>query len=288
MLDITCVILNYNDADTVIKLIENIKDYDVIDHILVVDNHSTDNSYKILSQRYTDESKIIVKITDKNGGYGYGNNFGIKYAYYNLKSKYVIVANPDVFFTDKMVQELLNVITAKKAALVSGVQRIEENQIYDLAWKVPTALQWTFSESKLGSYFKKIYHYNSDDLKEPVLRVECVPGAMFLIDAAKFISVGGYDEDVFLFGEETMLGFKLKKANYDTYLLTNEFYEHEHSTTINKNIQSVIKQIKILHNSKMIFFTKYLKSPKYVLRLYSLFFSLRTTELKVKFRLKGK
>ena len=40
------VIINYNDYETTKKLLDNIKDYKVIDKIYVVDNHSTDNSYK--------------------------------------------------------------------------------------------------------------------------------------------------------------------------------------------------------------------------------------------------
>lgn len=40
------VILNYNDYQTTKDMIDNIKDYDSIDHIVIVDNKSTDNSYE--------------------------------------------------------------------------------------------------------------------------------------------------------------------------------------------------------------------------------------------------
>lgn len=41
---IDCVILNYNDADTTTDIINHIKEYSVFNHIIVVDNCSTDNS----------------------------------------------------------------------------------------------------------------------------------------------------------------------------------------------------------------------------------------------------
>ena len=45
-----CVILNYNDSENVIKLFNKIKDYKCLDEIIVVDNHSTDNSYERLKE----------------------------------------------------------------------------------------------------------------------------------------------------------------------------------------------------------------------------------------------
>jgi len=38
------IIINYNDFDSTKKLIDNIKNYSVIDKIIVVDNNSTDDS----------------------------------------------------------------------------------------------------------------------------------------------------------------------------------------------------------------------------------------------------
>ena len=37
------VILNYNDSDTTIEMINQIKDYSIIDNIIIVDNNSTDS-----------------------------------------------------------------------------------------------------------------------------------------------------------------------------------------------------------------------------------------------------
>ena len=67
------VVLNYNDYKTTIKLIQMIKNYDSIDLIVVVDNCSTDKSYKKINE-YTNNKVKLLK-SDKNGGYAYGNNF---------------------------------------------------------------------------------------------------------------------------------------------------------------------------------------------------------------------
>ena len=89
-----CVILNYNDSENVIKLFNKIKDYKCLDEIIIVDNHSTDNSYERLKE--IDNDKVRVVLTDHNGGYGYGNNEGMKIAFNTLNCDYSLIANPDV------------------------------------------------------------------------------------------------------------------------------------------------------------------------------------------------
>ncbi len=75
---INCVILNFNDGETVSRLVHMIHDYDYLEKIVLVDNHSTDDSWEQL-QVLKDEKVDLIR-TEKNGGYGYGNNTGIRYA----------------------------------------------------------------------------------------------------------------------------------------------------------------------------------------------------------------
>ena len=44
------MIINYNDAKTTEKLLNNVKDYKSISKIIVVDNHSSDDSYQVLKK----------------------------------------------------------------------------------------------------------------------------------------------------------------------------------------------------------------------------------------------
>ena len=44
------IIINYNDYPKTKRLLDNIKDYKVIDHIYIVDNNSNDNSYDKLNK----------------------------------------------------------------------------------------------------------------------------------------------------------------------------------------------------------------------------------------------
>ena len=94
-----CVIINFNDAETTAALVKRIQSYDCIRSVLVVDNCSTDDSLEKLNE-LEDRNKIVVLKTEYNGGYGYGNNFGVRYAYEVLGERNVLIVNPDVTFSE--------------------------------------------------------------------------------------------------------------------------------------------------------------------------------------------
>ena len=76
---VCCIILNYNDASTTMSLVDEIREYNCLDSIVVVDNCSTDGSWKQL-KALRDLDKVHVLRTEENGGYGSGNQAGIDYA----------------------------------------------------------------------------------------------------------------------------------------------------------------------------------------------------------------
>ena len=60
------IILNYNDCERVEKLVQLVKEYSSLKHILVVDNCSVDGSYHKLKKLTND--KIHVIRTEQNVG----------------------------------------------------------------------------------------------------------------------------------------------------------------------------------------------------------------------------
>lgn len=277
-----CLVLNYNDAPTTKHMVDSIKEYTVFSNILIVDNASTDNSYDCLKKYFKTNEKIIVVNSGRNGGYGYGNNFGIKYIKNELKADYAIVSNPDVSFSEDTVIDLIKLMKDKNAALTSATQIVNGKKIENPAWKIPTALQWAFAETRFFKKYVNGYHYPTSYFESKYSKVDCVRGAFFLLDVNKFLKVNGYDENMFLFGEETLLGFKLKQNNFDTYILNHEYYYHNHSVTINKNIPSIINQEKIMWQSKKIFSKKYLKTNQLKMFIFNFIFKLKIIKLKVK------
>lgn len=283
-----CVILNYNDSNTTINLVNKIKEYSSIDYIIIVDNFSLDDSYANLLE--LESAKIKLVKTEKNGGYGYGNNIGVQYAYERLKCKYVLIANPDVIFENVLVENMLKCMKQDlKIAVVAPTQLdINGNYIRDRAWKIPTITQYIFSAEMIIGKYTRHFHYPDEMFWQMGDKeVDCVPGSLLLVRARVFMEVNGFDQEMFLFCEETTLAKKLKDKKYRTILI-DDTYIHQHSISINRSIRKVSKQRQLLLNSRYVFMKKYLYANKWQLLLAKGWYALALLESVVIETIKGK
>ncbi|MFL2120881.1 glycosyltransferase family 2 protein [Marinilactibacillus psychrotolerans] len=285
-MNISCVILNYNDADKTISLIEEIIDYSTLDHIIIIDNLSTDDSFERL-KKYESE-KIIVISSDKNGGYGYGNNIGIRQAYDSYQSDYTIVANPDVHFSEKNVEAMAKQLTNKEYCIVSprALKPNGKNQRL-IAWRLQGLLDYTLSASMIYLKFfsNKYYDYSFFKSKEKA-EVDVVPGSLLMVNTEYMIKYGMYDEGIFLYGEEETLSLKFKKKNLKTILLLNETYIHEHSVSISKSFPRAIKQKKMNLDSRLHLIKNYYNTSSLQNTLINLFFKFAYLENIIIFKIK--
>jgi len=248
---IACVVLNYNDYETTINFCERCKKYDAVSKIIVVDNCSTNSSYENLL--ILNSLKIDVIQTDINGGYGYGNNFGIKYLMNNYPNdyKYVMVANPDTSFSEECIYKMLSSFDNDEIAIVAPLTLNTEGDP-----QLPIAMKnsgyaefFSFCSFILNRIFKPIEYPENHFRNKDWCYVDSVQGSLFMTRLDYFSSYAMFDENIFLFFEETTLGIRLKRNNLKTKLLLDTTYLHEHSISINKSINSEFKKRKIMLNS---------------------------------------
>ena len=278
---ITCVILNYNDAETTVSLVKRVKNYTVFNYIIVVDNCSTDNSVDLL--KHYEDSRIIVIRAKRNGGYGYGNNIGIKYSYDVLNASYIMIANPDVIFTEQTVVKMKEVLSEKAnhtivAPIALTPQGIPQEII---AWKLTSAKQEVLESSVLYNRLfglKRIYD-NEFLLNNNTCYVDVVQGSLFMLNAEIMVKHGMYDEDFFLYSEEQVIGYKLKEKGFKTILLVNESYIHNHSVSINKSYKSLLRKKKLFLRSKILYFRKYNNLSRIKIYLAKIFFAYVIVEI---------
>lgn len=284
---ICIVVLNYNDSDTTIKFVQQIINYSIIDKIIVVDNASTDNSYSKLLPLSC--AKVDILETQKNGGYGYGNNFGIKYAVQKYHATQIIVSNPDVEVSENTILHCKEVIEKRRCALVAPMMKNHDQTVnYQCVWKVPTRNQYRlFSTYFLGKITQSFY-YNENELKSTSVEklVGCVAGSFFMVNANKMLDYGMFDENIFLFCEETVLGLKLKKENQEVVVLLNDYFIHHHSVSINKSITSIVKQRKITWKSRLYVLENYYSSNRVDLLIDRIVSKLELMEFNIKHILK--
>ena len=267
-MNIVCIILNYNDSDNCIELARKIKSYRGLSNIVVVDNCSTDKS--LLDLKVYDEDLYYLIATDHNGGYGYGNNFGMRYAFEKLDADAVLICNPDVSFGENVVDHLSSAMEAQpNCGVISAVQYDRNgNEIDQSAWSIPHVWNYIFSVGKLSSHIAVNFYQNAEVLhRAPVTKVDCVAGSLLLVSRDSFEKTGGYDENVFLYCEETILGCKMKKAGFNTYICSDIHYLHLHGVSISKSVTSAVKRKKLLLKSHHYTLKNYLNANYFALLL---------------------
>ena len=261
---VAVIIVNYNDAEDTKKYVKTISEYKILDRIVVVDNLST-TAGTFDSLKKLENSKVKVISSDKNGGYDYGNNFGVKYLQsINEKYDYIIISNPDIEITENAIKHCLEVIEKDKTIGVIAPRMFdkENKPIRRSAWKMRTfALDVIHSTRLLEMVFYKILRngeYNSEDYKKEKLEVEAISGAFFIIRSNVLEEINLLDENVFLFYEEDILAKKLKEKGYKTISLNSEKFIHFESQTIGKTY-SYFKKKKELYKSKIYYHKTYNK-----------------------------
>ena len=61
-----------------------------------------------------------------------------------------------------------------------------------------------------------------------------------------------------MYYEEKVLGRKLRDMGLKTVLVTDTFYVHAHSVSIDKTVGKILAKQKILHKSKLYYYKEYL------------------------------
>lgn len=263
---VCCIILNYNDAATAMELVEEIKDYECLDSVVVVDNCSTDNSWELLGT-LEGMKKVHVLRTEENGGYGSGNQAGIDYAVDDLEAGYVVIANPDIHVTARCVKRVKEALDGTPGAVMASA-RVEGPQ------GEPLLSYWTLLPIWMdlldtGLITRRLFWpmlctppYRLEHGGDEGCRlVDALPGSFFMLKPG-LLTPGErkelFDRNIFLYCEEKVLGQKLGQMGLKTVLVTDEAYVHAHSATIDKSVKRIVDKQKLLHESKLYYYKKYL------------------------------
>lgn len=251
---ISCIVLNYNDAQTTIRLVESIRTYQIFHSIIVIDNCSTDDSVEQLKK--ISDSKTIILCSKKNGGYGYGNNVGIRYVVKHFSDDCFIIANPDVLFEEQSVIDMVELMRSnERCGMISCVQNGDP---VTSAWKDTDLLgDQLFNNILLNRVFKPRY-YDKSYFEKGICEVYAISGCFFLANTKAFLEIGLYDEDFFLFEEEKCIAKKLKDTGWKSYLITYHEFIHDHSVSIKKSLKKLGEGKKAVLKSNRLYLKKYL------------------------------
>lgn len=249
------VIIHYNDYESLLQLVENVKDYQVLDKIIIYDNHSSEDIQKKIKELQGD--KIDVVISKKNGGYSYAINEASKYLVKELGNCNIIISNSDIILNkEEDIKELIGLLDNKEVGLV--VPTILEQGHLNRGWKNPSPiLDSLMNLVYIHKFFrKKFIFYKEKHYSNRTSMVDVASGCFFLIKSNVLKEINYLDENVFLYYEENILAKKLRNIGKHTLLSNDILVVHNHSISIDKSLKK-IEKLKKQKQSQYYFQTTY-------------------------------
>lgn len=196
---LSLIILTYNSEKDIYDCLKSVYQYNDIGdglEIIIVDNNSRNYTemYDTIKSLYPDV-KIIAN--DRNGGYGQGNNVGIRTA----SASVVSIMNPDVRLIMPTFKLMLESLQDEKVIMCGGKQYKNENS--------------PVSSFKFSCHKSGIYHSIGLNLchrhDKYLYRHMWLQGAFFAIKKEFFEQIGLFDETIFMYGEEFDIHTRLRK-----------------------------------------------------------------------------
>lgn len=274
------VIVNYNDYKTTKRLLDNVKDYKILKEIVVVDNKSTDNSLEEL--RKLKNKKITIIDSGNNKGYSYALNVGCKYLIDKYKSLNIVISNSDIIIESELdIKDLNSYISAKN--VIVGPTIIQGNDL-NRGFKIPTP--WQDIKQNIVFFGKRVLakelSYPDNYYHKEISKVDTVSGCFFMIASKHLEEMGYFDEGVFLYYEENIMGIKTKKLGKNIIVANNVDVIHDHSVSIDKSLKR-IKKYDILKTSQEYFEEVYNRASKIELFFLKVFRYLTRFLLLIKY-----
>ncbi len=212
MVDISFIIVNWNTRDILINCLNSIyktvKDIDF--EICVVDNNSTDGSQGAIKKHFP-EVKLIENKT--NTGFAHANNQALKI----MHGRFAVLLNTDTILQEKAIKNLLIFMNNSPRAGIAGAQLLnDDGSKQNSIDNFPSLETEIFNKSFLRILFPNKYPSKGRDYTSPI-EVESVIGACMMVRKEAVDEVGFFDEDYFIFLEETDWCFRMHKNEWKVY-----------------------------------------------------------------------
>lgn len=231
--------------------------------VIVVDNGSTDGSLGILTKLFAGQPLIRVIGTGRNGGFGYGCNFGASFA----RTPVLWFLNSDAWVSSiDGLEQALALVAQSGTGVVGTSVFLDSKESTPQGGSNMTFGYFVFSSLRPGWLFRKL----PKPVRQfflPALRKlpgvfgqyaksfghhrACSPyisrgvgGASFLIKASVFNDLKGFDEMFFLYDEDGDICLRCIELGLTNYVVPNVSILNYLSATTSKMDPKALKIIK--------------------------------------------
>lgn len=205
-MDVSVVIINYNTRQMTSECIDSVAaETNGIDYeIILVDNASTDGSKEFFEK----DQRVKYIYSDTNKGFGAGNNLGAKHA----RGKYIFLLNSDTLLCNNAIKMLFNFSESLSTPCVCGAW------LLDKAGKLNVS-EVSFPRMNILEFFRSKFTKKVIPDPTQTKEVDVVCGADMFLQKHSFEQVGGFDEQIFMYGDEVELQYRLRQNDIPRYVI---------------------------------------------------------------------
>jgi N-acetylglucosaminyl-diphospho-decaprenol L-rhamnosyltransferase len=207
MADISVVVVTFNALPWLERCLESVRGHETI----VVDHGSTDGTLALVCERFPD----VRVIEQENRGMGGGNNAGLRAAH----GRYAFLLNSDAWVLGNGLELLAKYADEHPDVAVVGprlrnpdgsLQRSVRGE--PTLWRLATEYLFLRKLAPRTRALNAFYGAGFDHRSERA--VESLYGAALLVRMAAADAVGLFDEDFFMFSEETDWLHRFRQAGW--------------------------------------------------------------------------
>lgn len=258
-MDVSIILVSYNTKDLTLECIKSVYDktQGIDFDIYVVDNNSGDGSCDAIRQAYPNVKTIQ---NSENKGFGAANNIAIKQS----SAKYIFCLNTDTILVNNAIKILFDYMEENENVGVCGGQLYDRNmEITSSVGNFPTAARIFFQYFGLRFIFSKYWKEKLAPAKKldatSVIPVDYICGADIFFRKSVLDKIGLFDENIFMYGEESDLCYRAKQAGYEVKFIPESKIIHlcgESSKNLNK--QKMIQESLLYWYKKNLGFMSFL------------------------------
>ncbi len=206
-MDVTVIIVTYNSEHLISSTLSSLPS---CRQVIVVDNASTDSTCAIVESHPHPNLRLIRNAT--NAGFGAANNIALR----QCETRYALILNPDAELSTDALTQLVSALESHPTAVMAGPMIVKPGKdkrrsklklrlypvLHNRRPLFCGGLRFWVRRSRVVRDFTQSYE------------TAFITGAIILYDLEKMPEVLYFDDDIFLYGEEDELQYRILSGGY--------------------------------------------------------------------------